>query len=80
VGIRRTKPDARADRDHRLTFHDRQLKQAGHRHVACAVLHAAEDAGNRWTFTDRADDGLVPHAVVGAVLNMGSSERTKVAG
>lgn len=36
------------------------LNQADHRAVGLATIDAARDAGNRWVFTELADDGLEP--------------------
>lgn len=74
--IRRTKPDVLLTATHRLTFGNRQLNQADHRHVALAVLDAAKDAGNRWLHPELADRGLYPHPGVQQVLLMGSTEPT----
>jgi LmbE family N-acetylglucosaminyl deacetylase len=59
----------------RLTFGERQLNQADHRHVALAVLDAAKDAGNRWFRTDVLGD-VAPHPGVRSILLMGSTEPT----
>lgn len=73
--IRRFRPDVLLTATHRLTFGDRQLNQADHRHVALAVLDAAKDAGNRWFRTDVL--GEIPlHAGVRRILMMGSTEPT----
>lgn len=73
--IRRFRPDVLLTATHRLTFGDRQLNQADHRHVAMAVLDAAKDAGNRWFRTDALDDAD-PHPGVHSILLMGSTDPT----
>ena len=73
--VRRFRPDVLLTATHLLTFGDRQLNQADHRHTGLAVIDAAKDAGNRWFRTDQMA-GLAPHTGVGSVLLMGSTSPT----
>lgn len=73
--IRRFRPDVLLTATYGLTFGDRQLNQADHRHVAIAVVDAAKDAGNRW-FRPEVLGALEPHPDVRSVLLMGSTEPT----
>lgn len=74
--IRRTRPDLLMTATHHLTFGDRQLNQADHRHVALAVMDSAKDAGNRWLHPNLTEEGFEPFAGVESVLLMGSNEPT----
>ncbi|NCT90504.1 PIG-L family deacetylase [Cellulomonas sp. APG4] len=74
--IRRHRPDVVLTTTHHLTFGDRQLNQADHRHVALATYDAVKDAGNRWIHPDLTHAGLEPHAGVRSVLVFGSGSPT----
>jgi LmbE family N-acetylglucosaminyl deacetylase len=50
--------------------------QADHRAVGLAALDAARDAGNRWIFTELADEGLEPWDGVRYVCLAGAANPT----
>jgi LmbE family N-acetylglucosaminyl deacetylase len=74
--IRRVRPDVLLTTTGELTFGERSLNQADHRHVSIAVLDAARDAGNRWIHTDLIDEGLDPWPGVEHVYIVGANRPT----
>lgn len=63
AAIRRTRPDLVLTLTHAETFPGGFLNQADHRAVGLATIDATADAGNRWIFSDLADEGLEPWKV-----------------
>lgn len=75
--IRRHRPEVLLTINYGLKFSSGHLNMADHRHVGLAILDAARDAGNRWIFTDLAEEGLEPWNGVRfvAVLGAGPDSR-----
>lgn len=74
--IRKHRPDVVITGNFRERFGNGTLNQADHIAVGQAVLDAARDAGNRWTFNDQLTDGLEPWGGVTHVLVSGSPNPT----
>lgn len=60
AAIRRHRPGLVITLTRTETFAGGGLNQADHRAVGLATLDAVADAGNRWIFTELAEDGLQP--------------------
>jgi LmbE family N-acetylglucosaminyl deacetylase len=56
VAIRRHRPEVLVSINHRESWGGATLNMADHRHVGLALLDASRDAGNRWVFTDSAEE------------------------
>ncbi|MDA8371430.1 MAG: PIG-L family deacetylase [Nocardiopsaceae bacterium] len=60
AAIRRHRPELIITLNHHDTFGGTTWNTPDHKAVGRAALDAASDAGNRWIFTDLADEGLAP--------------------
>ncbi|WP_285830990.1 PIG-L deacetylase family protein [Streptomyces meridianus] len=76
AAIRRHRPELVLTLNHQDTWGGTYWNSPDHRAVGRAVLDAAGDAGNRWIFTDLADDGLEPWGGVRWVAVAGSPNPT----
>lgn len=74
--IRRHRPDLVVTLNHRERFAGGGLNMADHRVVGDAAIDAVRDAGNRWVFTDLANEGLEPWGDVRWVAVSGSPAAT----
>ena len=59
--MRMRRPDCVVSQGHDVRFMNR-LSQSDHRAVGLATLDAVRDCGNRWIFSDLADEGIEPWA------------------
>ena len=76
AAIRRYRPELVLTLNHHDTLGGTYWNSPDHRAVGRATLDAAGDAGNRWIFTDLADDGLEPWDGVRWVAVAGSPHPT----
>ncbi len=76
AAIRRHRPEVVVTLNHQDTWGRNWWNTPDHRVVGRAVLDAVGDAGNRWIFTDLAEDGLRPWDGVRWVAVAGSPEPT----
>ncbi|PJE98456.1 PIG-L domain-containing protein [Streptomyces carminius] len=76
AAIRRHRPELVITLNQHETWGPGFWNTPDHRAVGRAVLDAAGDAGNRWIFTDLADEGLTPWDGVRWVAVAGSPEPT----
>ncbi|MEE1942180.1 PIG-L deacetylase family protein [Streptomyces sp. TRM 70361] len=76
AAIRRHRPELVITLNHHETWGPGFWNTPDHRAVGRATLDAAGDAGNRWIFTDLADEGLTPWDGVRWVAVAGSPEAT----
>ena len=60
AAIRRHRPELVVTCNHREMYPGGGWNMADHRAAGLAVIDGARDAGNRWVFTDLADEGLEP--------------------
>ncbi len=74
--IRAYRPDILLTLSHHLTWPGGVLNMADHRWLACGVMDAARDAGNRWIFPELLAEGLEPWAGVRMILLSGSPKPT----
>jgi len=65
--MRMRKPDCVVGQGHDVRFFNR-LSQSDHRAVGLATLDAVRDCGNRWIFSDLADEGIEPWGGIKTVL------------
>lgn len=76
AAVRRHRPELVITLNHRDTWFGTAWNTPDHRAVGRAALDAAGDAGNRWIFTDLAEDGLAPWNGVRWVAVAGSEFAT----
>ncbi len=74
--IRRHRPELVVTCNYRETYPGGGWNMADHRAAGLAVVDGARDAGNRWVFTDLADEGLEPWSGVRWVALAGSPHAT----
>jgi LmbE family N-acetylglucosaminyl deacetylase len=65
--MRMRRPDCVVSQGHDVRFMN-MLSQSDHRAVGLATLDAVRDCGNRWIFTDLADEGIEPWTGIKTVL------------
>jgi LmbE family N-acetylglucosaminyl deacetylase len=65
--MRMRRPDCVVSQGHDVRFMN-MLSQSDHRAVGLATLDAVRDCGNRWIFTDLADQGIEPWTGIKTVL------------
>lgn len=65
--MRMRRPDCVVSQGYDTRFMN-MLSQADHRAVGLATLDAVRDSGNRWIFTDLADEGIEPWGGIKTVL------------
>lgn len=70
--IRRHRPEVVVTGNHHDTWGGSAPNQADHIAVGRAVIHATQDAGNRWIHREQLVDGLEPWGDVTAILVAGS--------
>jgi LmbE family N-acetylglucosaminyl deacetylase len=73
--MRMRRPDCVVSQGHDVRFMNR-LSQSDHRAVGLATLDAVRDCGNRWIFSDLADEGIEPWAGIKSVLVVASPVAT----
>ncbi|QBI54335.1 PIG-L deacetylase family protein [Streptomonospora litoralis] len=76
AAIRRHRPELVVTLNHHDTFGHTAWNTPDHRAVGRAVLDAAADAGNRWIFSELAEQGLAPWEGVRWVAVAGSPRPT----
>ena len=76
AAIRRHRPELVVTCNYRETYPGGGWNMADHRAAGLAVIDGARDAGNRWVFTDLADEGLEPWSGVRWVALAGSPHAT----